>query len=118
MPDQLDAILRRFADELRDHFRAEMQDQVLAALGGKPLKNGRRASSTPRSGRRSGEEIAKQAERVLKVIKDHPGGRSEQIATAAGLSTGELVAPLKKLLADKAIAKKGVARGTTYTVKA
>ena len=117
MADKLDALLRRFAEELREHFRAEMSTQVLAALGGKPMKNGKVAPARSKGGRRSSEEIAQQAQKVLKVIQDNPSSRSEQISAATGISTGELVAPLKKLLADKEISRKGKARGTAYTVK-
>jgi hypothetical protein len=120
MVDKVEAILRRFTDELREAMREELSAQVTAAvqssLGGKATKGVRNAVKT-RGGKRTSEEIAKQAQKVLKIIQDNPGKRSEEIAKVIGLSTGELVAPLKKLLADKEIGAKGKARGTMYTAK-
>jgi hypothetical protein len=131
--NKIDQILSKFAQELQAVIREQLSDDVTAAvqaaLGASgTMRNarakarpsnlgstGKASSKTRSSGKRTSEEIAKQAEKILAVIKDNPEQRSEQIAQATKLTTGELVLPIKKLLADKKIKAKGKARGTMYT---
>jgi hypothetical protein len=89
---------------------------VQAALAGKPA--GRRATVAllDLGGKRSPAELARTAERLVRHIKANPNQRAEQIAVGVGMSTRALALPLRKLVAEKRLKTKGVARGTTYTV--
>jgi hypothetical protein len=117
---KLQALVDRFVADLHALFVEEAGEALRSTLGGAAGRpNGRRAAAGrgARAGRRSSEEIAKQAEKVFAVIKATPELNSEAIAAETGFSTAELVAPLKRLLDDKKIAKKGAARGTRYHAK-
>ena len=121
MTSTIDSLIRKFTDELRalmrEELAAEVSSAIQTALGG---GSGKRASSPrsaprPKGSKRSPEEIEALTKRVYGAIKDNAGSRSEQLANALGLTTAELVLPLKALLSDKKIKSKGVARGTSYT---
>jgi len=134
--DKVDQIIQRFAQELRDAIREQLAVNVTAAVGavlgggstGPGRRGGRRANGTvaassagakPSSrapgSKRTPEQIAKQADKVFAFIKENPEQRSEQIAEATKVTTGELVLPIKRLLGEKKIKAKGKARGTMYT---
>jgi hypothetical protein len=75
-----------------------------------------------RGGRRKGAKRSpKQLERVtealLNHIKENPGERIEAIAKKIGMKTKELTLPVKKLVADKKIVRKGEKRATEYFPK-
>ena len=126
MSNSVESLVRAFVADLQVVMRQELAAEVTAALevalrsGPGRRSNGLKSrNATPgKRARRSPEEVAFQAEKVLAVIKNNPGSRSEQIARATGLTTAELVAPLTHLLGQKDIKKAGVARGTTYTARA
>jgi len=121
----VESLIRGFADQLqaviREQLSQEITSAVQAALGGPStrVKNATKAVPAPKAakatGKRSPEEIEKLAAQLLSYISKNPEQRSEQIAQATNLTTGELVLPIKRLLAEKAIKAKGKARGTTYT---
>jgi hypothetical protein len=124
--DKVEILIRNFASQLQDLLRDQMSTDVTAAVqaalgsqltGRKGARNGavkiRVAAS--RGGKRTPEQIEKLAEKLLGYIAKNPEQRAEQIAKANGLSTGELVLPIKRLLGDKKIKASGKARGTTYT---
>ena len=131
--NKIDQILSKFAQELQASIREQLSEDVTAAvqaaLGGsgsprnarakrsalKVASTGKAASKVRSSGKRTPGEIEKQAEKIFAFIKDHPEQRSEQIAEANKLTTGELVLPIKRLLGEKKIKAKGKARGTMYT---
>jgi hypothetical protein len=117
----IEALVREFASKLEGVVRSqvvqELDAAVQAALGGRALASrGSSRAMESRSGKRSPEELAKTADRLLRHIKSNPGQRAEQIAEGVGTSTKALALPLRKLVAEKRLKTKGVARGTTYTV--
>ncbi len=121
----VESLIRNFASQLQDLIRDQLSTDVTAAvrgaLGGAapkrgtPAKNGAaKAPKRDRGGKRTPEQIEKLAVQLLAYIDKNPDQRSEQIAKANRLETGELVLPIKRLLSDKTIKAKGKARGTTY----
>jgi hypothetical protein len=115
--DRVEALIRKFATDLqavmRDQLAEEVTSAVQSALGGKIVPRGRGGGA---GGKRTPEQIEKQAERVLAFIRANPDQRAEQIARANKLTTTELVLPIKRLLDEKKIKASGRARGTTYAL--
>ena len=116
----IERLVREFAARLEEAVRSQVVQEidaaVQAAIAGKPA--GRRATVAllDLGGKRSPAELARTAERLLRHIKANPNQRAEQIAVGVGMSTRALALPLRKLVAEKRLKTKGVARGTTYTV--
>jgi hypothetical protein len=54
-------------------------------------------------------------EKLLAYVRANPGQRMEVIGAALGLPRNELALPIKKLLAEAKITRKGVKRATTYS---
>jgi hypothetical protein len=104
--------------EIRQQVVAEVRALLDKALGGDNRAPKRSAVKKARTkaGKRTPAQIERLAARLLDYIKANPGQRSEQISTATGISTADLVLPIRKLLAGKNIKSKGKARGTTYAV--
>ena len=124
---KVDQLIQNFAQQLqaaiREQLSAEVTGAVQAALGGTQATRGKakrlvaaKVAPSRQGGKRTPEEIEKLANQLLAYIEKNPEQRSEQIAEANKLTTGELVLPIKRLVADKKIKAKGKARGTTYTV--
>jgi predicted HTH transcriptional regulator len=118
--DRVETLIRKFAADLqiviREQLSSEVTSAVQGALGGKPARGGNGRASAGALGKRSPEQIAKQAEKIFAFIKANPDQRAEQIARANKMSTAELVLPIKRLLEEKKIKSSGKARGTTYAV--
>jgi hypothetical protein len=122
----IEALVREFAAKLEGAIRAQVVQEidaaVQAALGagfaGIGSSSRLRTASLLESagGKRSPAELARTADRLLRFIKSNPDQRAEQIAEGVGMSTKTLALPLRKLVAEKRLKTKGVARGTTYTV--
>lgn len=116
-------------DNLVDAIRAELRDEFMTALGGSPNRKGskvRKRAAAPRAmarktgpkgGKRTAAELEKLTVRTLAAIKKGPGQRSEELATTLGVSTKELVLPIGRLFAQKAIRTTGQRRGMKYFAK-
>jgi hypothetical protein len=123
---KLQALVDRFVSELHELFVEQAGNALRSTLGTSPdargknvvARRGRRSATPSRSGKRTPEQIASQATKLLRLIADNPGKRSEDLAPLVGVSTKELVGPLKRLLAEKKIKASGLARGTSYAVAA
>jgi hypothetical protein len=124
--NKVDQLIQNFAAQLQAVIREQLSEEVTialqTALGGSPLKRSKasnggvaKVSKRGAGGKRTPEQIDKLAIQLLSYIDKNPEQRSEQIAAANKLTTGELVLPIKKLLAEKQIKAKGKARGTMYT---
>jgi hypothetical protein len=113
--DRVEGLIRKFAADLQIVIREQLSEEVTGAvqqaLGGKPAG---RVLRTTADGKRTPEQIDKQAEKLFAFIKANPDQRAEQIARASKMTTTELVLPIKRLLDDKRIKSSGKARGTTY----
>ena len=124
MPNEVERLVREFTLKLEQAIRsqvvAEIDSAVRAAVQGVGV--GARGGSRGRvakvvstgGGKRTPEQIAKTAAKLLSFIAANPGQRAEQIADGTKISTNEMALPIKRLLADKKIKASGVARGTTY----
>lgn len=109
-------------------IRAEVREEFLSAIGvarstpakrrgqkpgPRPAVRGKRA----KGGRRSPEELEALTLKTLAAIRKAPGLRAEELAAALGVSTKELVRPVAKLFAQKAVKTTGQRRGTKYFPK-
>jgi hypothetical protein len=68
--------------------------------------------------KRDPRDLAAAVEKLHAYIKANPGQRMEVIGAALGLPRADLALPIKKLLADKRISRRGVKRATVYTAAA
>jgi hypothetical protein len=128
MPNEVERLVREFTSKLEQVIRAqvvaEIDTAVRAAMQGVslPVRGAGRGRGAGKlvakvgGGKRTPEQIAKTAAKLLAYIAANPGQRAEQIAEGTKLSTGEMALPIKRLLAEKKIKASGVARGTTYVV--
>jgi|SRR6478609_3578406 len=120
----IQAALNNLVETIRTSLMAEFLELL---RNGKPAqpKLGRKARllSAPapikKGGRRSSTAVEEVGKQIVAHLKKNPDSKVEHIATALGdYSSKDLALPIKKLLADKLIAKKGQRRGTTYRAKA
>jgi len=114
-----------FVADLSELIRQAAMERLSDALG-TPMtaSRGRRAGASPapekRGGRRTKGQKRAPAEmdRLLKAIvaavQAQPGIRADQIAQSLSLQTRDTSLPIKKLLADKVLTKKGQKRATQY----
>jgi hypothetical protein len=125
MPNEVERLVREFTTKLEQVIRsqvvAEIDDAVRTAVlglsvGARSAGRGRVSvkSAAPSGGKRTPEQIAKTAAKLLSFIASNPGQRAEQISEGTKISTSEMALPIKRLLAEKKIKASGVARGTTY----
>ena len=124
MPNEVERLVREFTTKLEQVIRSqvvsEIDNAVRAAVQG--VGGGARGGGRGRvakvvsagGGKRTPEQIAKTAAKLLSFIAANPGQRAEQIADGTKISTSEMALPIKRLLAEKKIKASGVARGTTY----
>jgi hypothetical protein len=134
MAETVESVLREFTRRIEAIVRHEVSrevavqvsealssaaDTVVGSLGGAGRRR-RGAKMSPRpvaaSGRRSPEDIERQLSKLVSHLKANPEQRSEQIAEATSIASADLPLLLKRLVAEKKVKRKGVARGTTYTL--
>jgi hypothetical protein len=127
---QIQSRIESFTAELAQLIRQAALESVSEALTGSGMlrNSGRRAAgpavrASSRSdfpsaaGKRSREEIDGLSERLLDFIRNNPGQRTEQIGSALGVPTKELVLPMRKLLREGQLKTKGQKRATAYYAK-
>jgi hypothetical protein len=132
---KIETIVSQFVADLREALTEESTSVLRAALDGlgapaaatrrrgpgRPKKSkgaaGARAKSRRKGAKRAPEELEQLTRNLLATIKKQPGARIEEIGAAMAVPTKELALPIKKLLADKAISKRGEKRATKYTAK-
>ena len=102
----------RSLDKALDEARATLS-ACLALQGVVPAAS---AQGAARGGgmRRSSTDVANLAGALLAHLEKHPGQRGEEIAAALETDTRTIRLPLKKLIEEKRVKTKGVARGTSY----
>lgn len=92
--------------------------QAAMAKGGARRATAMNGEREEQRGRRSSEAVEQVGKLIMSHLKKNPDSRVEQIAGAlGGYSTKDLALPIKKLLTDRAILKKGQRRGTTYRAR-
>jgi hypothetical protein len=134
---KIETIVSQFVADLREALTEESSSVLRAALDGlgapaaatrrrgpgRPKKSKgavgakARAKSRRKGAKRAPEELEQLTRNLLATIKKQPGARIEEIGAAMAVPTKELALPIKKLLADKAISKRGEKRATKYTAK-
>ncbi len=110
----LSDLLRKAALQQAAEILAQQAAGVAPARGRGARRAVRRAGT---GGRRSQTQIDALAKRLLSDIKANPGRRVEEIVKDLGVPTRDLNLPLKKLLASRAISRKGQRRATRYYPK-
>lgn len=120
-----------FAEELSELVRQVALEQITDALGGNAAPaaapRARRATSAAagkttsaaaarrsKGQKRAPEEMDRLLRSIQTCIQGTPGIRADQIAQEIGVTTRDTNLPIKKLLANKAITKKGQKRATQY----
>lgn len=72
------------------------------------------ATIIPTSGKRSTQDLSKLRARVLSYVMTNPEQNVETISRSLQVPTKELVLPIRQLLTEKKLRKKGVARAVKY----
>lgn len=112
---ELSELVRQAAlERLTDAFGADAVSAGRAAKGKRGKAPGRAPALSKKGGKRTAKELEAFSDRILATIKAQPGIRADQIAAALGLVTRDVVLPIKKLLTQKAVTKKGQKRATAY----
>ena len=70
--------------------------------------------SRPKGSKRTSAELNKLRTRILSWVQTNPGKNVEDLSKAFSIDTKELALPMKKLLSDRSIRKRGKARATRY----
>ncbi len=114
-----------FVQDMTELVRQAALESVSAALGtpGPGSTQRPRGAKRPaagfvskRGGKRTAGELEQQGSALVAMIRQTPGIRADQLAKALGVMTRDLALPIKKLLADKAVTKKGQKRATASFV--
>src|SRR5262249_28146256 len=107
--------VEEFVNHISELARRHAVETLSRALDGQVHHAGREGRKTSASsGRRSSDDVEKQADLLLGYIKKNPGKRAEEIAAEVGLSTKTLVLPMRKLAAAKKVKTQGQKRATRY----
>lgn len=112
--------IETFVGELNELVREAALDAVSEALGSTSRRPKRGAPSKPRARsrgpgqKRSQSEIDRMAKSLASYVDKHPGEGAITIAKALGMTTKDLVLPMKKLLASGQLMTKGQKRATKY----
>ncbi|HXX69421.1 MAG TPA: hypothetical protein VEK07_19710 [Polyangiaceae bacterium] len=128
---RLNALASSFASSVLEVIRGVSLDQLIAeSSSGRARKGGPaapvRAAAPTGAGprrrgrlpRRSAGDIERVVDRIVGLLKRHPGGlRAEEIRDQLGLEAKELPRPLKEALDTGSLQKSGQKRATTYFVK-
>jgi hypothetical protein len=126
--NSLRAKISKLAEELTAGIFAALKnaslEEIVAITGGpkskiaKLAEGSSRASKGLRLERRSDDEIAQVADRIVALLEKHPHGlRAEVIREKLGLIAKELPRPIADAVAQKRIASEGNKRATTYFVR-
>ncbi|MCK6447909.1 MAG: hypothetical protein L6Q99_16065 [Planctomycetes bacterium] len=122
--DQIRQKIAAFVTEIETLTRQAALEAVQAALGGvaAPARAARpSAPSAPRKpaprakgGKRTPEQVAADAEKILAFVKSNAGCSAEQIQAGLGLSKKDIALPLLRLREEKRVKITGQKRGTKY----
>ena len=128
--DMIRARVDAFVADLTDLIHQAILENVQTALGQAipaPRRPGRpkgrvAAASAPakrsgkkRGGKRTASELADMADKLVGFVEKNPGSSIEEIGRGIGIPTKELALPVKKLLAENHLKKKGQKRATRYS---
>ena len=127
---RIDSFLAEIAALVKDQALQSVQEALGEGAAprrrgpGRPRKMTIRVGRRPRTiakrglrGKRSSEQVAAMAARVLAEVRSKQGRRLEEIGKAMRTDTAVLKLPIAKLLAAKRLKTKGRKRGTRYFVR-
>ncbi len=126
----IDKIIRErvdgFVAELSELIRQAAHQRLSEALdtsagGGRPRRGGapqasveKRLVKRSKGQKRAPAEMDRLLKAIVAAVQTQPGIRADQIAQSLGLATRDTSLPIKKLLTDKVLTKKGQKRATQY----
>lgn len=122
----IQARVNAFVEELSELVRQAALERLSDALGTTPATKSRKGAATAaapkiarrrKGAKRSPEQMEALSKSIVKLITSKPGIRADQIAAELAIETKETALPIKGLLAEKVIVKKGQKRATSYFVK-
>ena len=127
--DMIRARVEAFVADLTDLIHQAILENVQTALDqaipAAPRRPGRpkgaSKTSAPakrtrkRGGKRTAAELSEMADTLVAFVADNPGSSIEEIGRGIGIPTKELALPVKKLLAEGRLKKKGQKRATRYS---
>jgi hypothetical protein len=117
---QIRARVEAFVKELTVLVRKAALEAVSDALGGQPAtavkaKSARAPQAARGKGqKRSSGELEKLTSAIAAFVAQHPGSGAREIARELGVTSKDLVLPIRKLMADAALTSKGQKRATKY----
>ena len=115
---ELQALVDRFVADLRELATRIAIDQIEHAFGASPAPRAaaKKAVAAVRGkrGRRGAQELGDLRERLIRVVADNPGRRTEELNAALGTTTGQIARLLKELVVAKRIRTEGARRGMRY----
>lgn len=116
MKSEIDGLVEKFVADvtalMRESTLAGMRALIDASVGSKASKA--KPGVAAESGKRTAAEISEAANKILSVLKKEPGLRCEQLQAITGLDKDSIALPLRRLVDDKQVTHKGVARGRKY----
>lgn len=122
--EKLEQRARAFAQDIASLVNESLQEKLRGIGHGsaRARPGARRAARTGIRSLRPGqkrrpEAIAKITEALFAAIKKDPGRRIELIAEGMGVSTRDLMLPIKKLLRARRVSSRGQKRATTYSAR-
>jgi predicted transcriptional regulator len=111
---QMQAVVDAFVDQVTELALRAALESISSSMGvsfpSAFMSNG--ASRV--CAKRGAYAMDQMKERILRLITDNPGKRSEEINATLGTTTKDLALPLRQLVADKQITTKGQRRGMRY----
>jgi hypothetical protein len=124
----IQSLAENFAASVLQALQSASLEDILAVSSAAKRGPGRPASirgpgrptfsPSKRLARRSAEDIAAVADRIVALVKKHASGlRAEQIRAELGIAKKEWMRPLEVALASKKLTRKGEKRATTYFAK-
>lgn len=118
---QIRARVEAFVEELTVLVRKAALEAVSGALGGRSAASPKpkAAPKAARPGRSKGQkrssgELEKLTASISAYVAQNPGSGAREIARELGVTTKDLVLPIKKLMTDSVLSSKGQKRATKY----
>ncbi|MGE0323648.1 MAG: DNA-binding protein [Polyangiaceae bacterium] len=123
---RVDAFVADLTDLIHQAILENVQTAIGQALPSAPRRPGRPKGSTAasapaakrakkRGGKRTAAELADMADKLVGFVEKNPGSSIEEIGRGIGIPTKELALPVKKLLSEGRLKKKGQKRATRYS---
>jgi hypothetical protein len=120
----IESLVQNFTNNLSQVMRRAALEEVHAKLslviGDAAPKTRRPRATVSKSGKRghpgkfTSDQLDAMGAKILAILKQAPGARSEQLSAAMKLDAATLRIPLKALVKAKKIKVKGQKRGTRY----